>query len=99
MGPLAVAPTHQRQGIGSALVSNGLEKLEADGVSQVYVLGDPAYYGRLGFLPRSRVAPPYSLPEEWADAWQWMSLGNAEPLEVGKLIVPEFWRNPALWGP
>ena len=62
LGPLAVAPTWQRQGIGSAIVRAGLRRLEDAGVSQVYVLGDPAYYGRHGFLPESYVKPPYPLP-------------------------------------
>jgi putative acetyltransferase len=98
LAPLAVAPAHQRQGIGRSLVEAGLRELEADGVGHVYVLGDPAYYGRLGFQPKARVATPYPLPDEWADAWQWTSLGDAKLLEDGELTVPDFWRKPALWG-
>lgn len=98
LGPLAVAPARQRQGIGSALVRAGLERLEADGIKQVYVLGDPNYYGRLGFRPDTAVAPPYPLPQEWREAWQSLSLGNAEPLH-GTLSVPQPWRQPALWAP
>ena len=49
LAPLAVAPDYQRQGIGAELVREGLRRLEKDGVEAVYVLGDPAYYGRLGF--------------------------------------------------
>ena len=49
LGPLAVAPTRQKQGIGKALVHGGLEGLERAGWVRVLVLGDPAYYGRLGF--------------------------------------------------
>jgi putative acetyltransferase len=99
LAPLAVAPAHQRQGVGSALVNAGLGELDAGGVSQVYVLGDPAYYGRFGFLPRARVLPPYPLPEAWSDAWQSLSLGGAEPLEGGEVILPDLWLKPALWGP
>jgi putative acetyltransferase len=57
LGPLAVAPAQQRQGVGSAIVRAGLRRLEDADVSRVYVLGDPAYYGRLGFLPESCVMP------------------------------------------
>ena len=99
LGPLAVAPTVQRQGVGSAIVRAGLKRLENGGTSQVYVLGDPAYYRRFGFAPDNDVAPPYSLPEEWRGAWQSINLSGGEPPHRGKLLVPEPWRDPALWGP
>lgn len=99
LGPLAVAPAWQRQGIGRALVRAGFERLERAGVSQVYVLGDPAYYGRLGFVPETGVLPPYPLPAEWRGAWQAISLGGSEPPLRGRLSVPQPWRQPRLWAP
>lgn len=99
LGPLAVAPTNQRQGIGSALVRVGLEKQKSAGAVQVYVLGDPTYYGRFGFLPELGVEPPYPLPIEWRGAWQSMSLVIAEPPRQGRLSVPRPWLQPALWAP
>ena len=99
LGPLAVAPARQRQGIGSALVRDGLRRLEDAGVSHVYVLGDPAYYGRLGFAPESRVVPPYALPSEWTGAWQSLHLGGAASSPEGMLSVPTPWLQPRLWGP
>jgi putative acetyltransferase len=63
LGPLAVAPAWQRKGIGSAIVHAGLRWLEDSDVNLVLVLGDPAYYGRLGFLPESAVEPPF--PENY----------------------------------
>ena len=99
LGPLAVAPAWQRQGIGTAMVRAGLQRLENAGVTQVYVLGDPAYYGRLGFVPEAGVTPPYPLPEEWRGAWQSMSLGGAAPPSRGKLTVPPPWRRAKLWAP
>ena len=99
LGPLAVARAWQRQGIGSAIVRAGLQRLENVGVTQVYVLGDPAYYRRLGFLPETRVVPPYPLPAEWHGAWQSKSLRGAKPPRGGMLSVPRSWRQPALWAP
>jgi len=99
LGPLAVAPAWQRQGIGSALVRAGLKRLEEAGVNRVFVLGDPTYYGRFGFLPESLVEPPFSLPVEWEGAWQSINLGEANTRSPGKLSVPPQWLQPALWAP
>ena len=99
LGPLAVAPARQRQGLGKALVQAGLKRLEESGTRRVYVLGDPGYYGRFGFAADHRVAPPYPLPKEWREAWQSLGLqGDASSL-TGELQVPQSWRQPALWGP
>jgi len=99
LAPLAVAPAHQRQGVGTALISEGLKQLATEGISQVYVLGDPAYYGRSGFKPEIGIAPPYPLPDEYRAAWQSLSLGAALPPDHGKLKLPDVWMQPALWGP
>ncbi len=98
LGPLAVHPAHQRRGIGTALIGEGLKRLAADGVAQVLVLGDPGYYARHGFLPRARIEPPYPLPAEWAEAWQWRRLDGADEDLTGKLLLPEPWMQAALWG-
>jgi putative acetyltransferase len=99
LAPLAVAPDRQKQGIGSALVHAGLERLKGLGIQAVYVLGDPAYYGRFGFSPERSVKTPYPIPAKWADAWQSQRFGvAAEPLS-GTLHLPDFWLDPALWAP
>jgi putative acetyltransferase len=99
LGPLAVAPTRQRQGIGSAIVRVGLRRLKDTETNQVYVLGAPAYYRRFGFEPDDRVTPPYNLPEEWRGAWQSLNLCSDKPSLSGKLSVPHPWRKRALWAP
>lgn len=99
LGPLAVVPDRHRQGIGSAMVKAGLQKLPTIGVNQVYVLGDPAYYGRLGFRPEVGVTPPYPLPAEWQGAWQSINLAPSGPERQGKLSVPQVWCQSALWAP
>jgi putative acetyltransferase len=64
LAPLAVAPMRQRQGIGSALVKEGLRRLEEAGVDMAVVLGDRDYYGRFGFTPDAAKAlrTPYDGP-------------------------------------
>lgn len=99
LAPLAVAPGWQKRGIGSALVREGLARLQRADVAMVLVLGDPAYYGRFGFTADHRVLPPYVLPAEWGGAWQALDLRGGGVDVQGTLAVPEFWHRPALWAP
>jgi len=62
LGPMAVVPEYQRQGIGTALVDAGNEKLQNDGCPFIIVLGHPNYYPRFGFRPAST----YGIECEWA---------------------------------
>jgi putative acetyltransferase len=49
LAPMAVRPERQRQGIGSALVRQGLAVCRARGYSIAVVVGHPSYYPRFGF--------------------------------------------------
>jgi putative acetyltransferase len=53
LGPMAVLPEHQRQGIGSELVEAGNRKLQDAGCPFIIVLGHANYYPRFGFRPAS----------------------------------------------
>ncbi|HSG16585.1 MAG TPA: N-acetyltransferase [Anaerolineae bacterium] len=53
LGPLAVLPEFQGQGIGSLLVKAGLAACREAGHGIVIVLGHPDYYPRFGFRPAS----------------------------------------------
>ena len=50
LGPVAVRPDRQREGIGARLIEAGLAQLRG-GAPGCVVLGDPGYYGRFGFRP------------------------------------------------
>jgi putative acetyltransferase len=49
LAPVGVSPPLQRRGIGGALIRDGLAQLKDRAERLVFVLGDPAYYGRFGF--------------------------------------------------
>lgn len=49
LAPMAVRPTHQRRGVGTALVRRGMDMLRVAGYPFVIVLGHPDYYHRFGF--------------------------------------------------
>ena len=49
LGPVSVLPEIQRQGIGSALIKEGLARLKALGAQGCCLVGHPGYYGRFGF--------------------------------------------------
>ncbi len=49
IGPMAVLPEFQSQGIGSALMKEALQLLRSAGMNGAALVGDPAYYGRFGF--------------------------------------------------
>jgi putative acetyltransferase len=51
LGPMAVLPTYQNQGIGSQLARRALQECRDAGHEIVVVLGHPAYYPRFGFVP------------------------------------------------
>lgn len=75
LGPVSVLPSAQRQGIGQALIYEGLAQLRASGAAGCVVLGEPEYYGRFGFasdptLTYADVPPAY---------FQRLVFGDAEP--------------------
>lgn len=58
LGPLTVDPAFRSGGIGEALVLRSLEAARAAGHALVLLVGDPPYYGRLGFrqVPAGQIA-------------------------------------------
>jgi len=53
LGPMAVLPEYQRQGIGSELVEAGNTKLKNSGCPFVILVGHADFYPRFGFKPAS----------------------------------------------
>src|SRR6201991_4635378 len=60
LGPLTVEPPFRDRGIGRALLDRALADAKAAGHRLVVLVGDEAYYGRVGFqgIPKGRTAMP-----------------------------------------
>ena len=93
LAPLAVAPEHQRTGVGRALVAGVLRSAVEAGYPLVFLEGDWRYYGRLGFRRGDELgfrAPSLRIP---APAFQVAVLAGHEPWMTGTLVYPEaIWR-------
>jgi predicted N-acetyltransferase YhbS len=64
LGPVAVHPTHQGEGLGALLILRALEMAREGGWSRVILVGDLPYYRRFGFERLTGVEmPPPTNPE------------------------------------
>ncbi len=65
MAPVSVLPEHQGKGIGSQMITTGLEKAKQLGFTSVIVLGHKDYYPRFGFRPASQwgIRSPFPVPD------------------------------------
>lgn len=60
LGPVAVHPTRQGEGLGAWLIGETLERAAALGWTRAVLVGDEPYYGRFGF--RRALAEGLSFP-------------------------------------
>jgi putative acetyltransferase len=97
--PLAVTPAAQGQGVGSALVDDGLGRLAAAGVDRVFVLGDSRYYGRFGFAPAAPhgLVAPFDLPDAWVGAWMVRARHAAMSGVAGRIVCADVLMQPRYW--
>lgn len=89
LGPVAVHPTHQGEGLGGMLIEESLSRAVPVGWERVMLVGDAPYYRRFGFEKLEGVVmPPPTNPErvlgrELADgAWRGV-VGDVESLAEG----------------
>ncbi|WP_420862366.1 GNAT family N-acetyltransferase [Algirhabdus cladophorae] len=75
LGPVAVHPDRQLQGIGSALITQGLDQIKALGAKGCVLVGDPKYYHRFGFVGDGALRYQ-DLPVELV---QWVSFDGSAP--------------------
>lgn len=65
LGPIAVHPIRQGEGLGALLMGESLAKAQALGWRIVVLIGDAPYYGRFGFEPAADTIgfPPPTNPK------------------------------------
>jgi putative acetyltransferase len=88
VGPLAVLPAHQRQGIGSALMRETVRIAEERDEPLLLIEGNPAYYGRFGFTRADKhgIEPP---PEALAAKYFMIRpLARYDPSLRGRAVYP-----------
>ena len=90
LAPLAVLPEYQRQGIGKALVTAGLDRCRELGIDLVFVLGHPAYYPGFGFTRASDFG--FANEYQAEDAFMVMALKPGSLDAIAGLVkyAPEF---------
>ncbi|HIK44151.1 MAG TPA: N-acetyltransferase [Leptolyngbyaceae cyanobacterium M65_K2018_010] len=80
LGPVAVRPDHQGQGVGRALIEAGLAELHLRGARGCVLVGDPGFYNRFGFRSVAGVTCP-GVPNENV-----LCLPLGEALPAGEVI-------------
>lgn len=97
LSPLSVLPSHQRQGVGAALVAAALRAADEADEAFVMLEGDPGLYRQWGFEPAADhgISPPSArIP---APACQVALLGSWDPAVRGALVYNDvFWTFDAV---
>ncbi|MFK8137772.1 MAG: GNAT family N-acetyltransferase [Bdellovibrionales bacterium] len=68
LGPMEVATSFQKQGVGSSLINKSEEKLKAMGYDAIFLLGHKEYYPKFGYrpsLPSFGIRSKYDVPDEF----------------------------------
>lgn len=80
VGPVAVLPDAQGQGVGTALMDRLIVAAEAESEQVLMMIGDPDYYGRWGFTAKDtggwRIDGPYDTHRLLARIERTMPLGG-----------------------
>jgi putative acetyltransferase len=88
VGPLAVLPSHQRRGLGSALMEETIRIADARAEPLLLIEGNPKYYERFGFAraDAAGIEPP---PEAHGPQYLMIRLlAGYDPAFRGRAIYP-----------
>jgi len=89
VSPLSVLPEFQSEGIGSTLMQTVIEKSKKKGLDALFLLGDPNYYSKFGFVA-SGVKSAYG-PSEYFQELE-LKASCLESLKVHVHLAPAFIR-------
>lgn len=81
LGPIAVHPTRQGEGLGAHLIRESLDRAAKLGWVRTILVGDAPYYDRFGFHRLSDVTmPPPTNPDRVLGHGDWSGItGSVEP--------------------
>ncbi|UWQ94782.1 N-acetyltransferase [Rhodobacteraceae bacterium M385] len=75
LGPIAVHPTRQGEGLGGLLMNASLDAARAMGSDRILLVGDAPYYQKFGFMPLSGVTmPPPTNPARVLGLGDWENI-------------------------
>ncbi len=86
LGPIAVAESDRRSGIGEQLMRHALLAAKHAGYSLVVLVGDAGYYGRFGFFPAGDIG--VTMPGEDPERLLARFLGPAPACFPGGTLLP-----------
>ena len=86
LGPIALWASYVGQGVGTCLMNHALAEAKAQGWKYVFLVGDPNYYRRFGFVPASQWG--VTMPDKNPARFQGRLLGEAMPPAGSLLPLP-----------
>lgn len=98
LSPMAIATAQQGKGIGQALIRHALARLAAEGTQIAVTYGDPAFYGRTGFVAVTTATLPAPHRLSQPEGWIAQSLTDAPlPKIAGPVACVAPLDDPSLW--
>jgi predicted N-acetyltransferase YhbS len=87
VGPVAVSPTHQNQGLGAMLMHAMHDAAAVRGDPVMVMIGDPEYYERYGFFAGAGAG--WQLPGPWEPRRLLICNVNGIPVPESGMIEPD----------
>jgi putative acetyltransferase len=88
VGPLAVLPSHQGRGIGSALMQETIRTADERGEPLLLIEGNPRYYERFGFARADRFGIEQPPESHGAQYFMLRPLAAYDPSLRGRAVYP-----------